>query len=159
MSTILSVSFVANLREMNRLLFLMLLIPFAGFAQVSKKPRLEKLDAYAFQTKMVHMLGSVIDVRTPEEYANGTIKGAKNLNWEDKLFKENAAKLPKYMPVFMFCQGGYRSGEAAEWFMKQGFSSVIILENGYDAWKAAGLPTTEKPATESLSPGSYDPDK
>jgi len=144
---------------MSRLLCLLLLIPFPGFAQVNKKPRLEKLDPYAFQTKMVHMLGSVLDVRTPEEYASGSIQGAKNLNWEDKLFKENAAKLPKYMPVFLFCQGGYRSGEASEWFMKQGFSSIIILENGYEAWQMAGLPTTKKPDSDSSSPGSYDPDK
>ena len=149
---------MSNLGKMKKLLCLMLLIPFVSLAQVQKKPRLEMLDPYAFQTKTVHMLGSVLDLRTPEEFAEGTIAGAKNLNWEDKLFKENAEKLPKYMPVFLFCQGGYRSGEAAQWFLKQNFSSVIILENGYDAWKMAGLPTTEKPSMDSSSPGSYDPD-
>jgi rhodanese-related sulfurtransferase len=140
---------------MKKYLFLILLIPFAGFSQISKKPRLEKLEPYVFQTKMVHMLGSVIDVRTPEEFAEGTIKGSKNLNWDDKTFKEEASKLPKYMPVFLFCQGGYRSGEAASWFLKQEFSSVIVLENGFDAWKAAGLPTTEKEA-KPIAPGSYE---
>jgi rhodanese-related sulfurtransferase len=140
---------------MTKYVCLLLLFPLVGFSQVSKKPRLEMLEPIVFQTKMVHMLGSLIDVRTPEEFAQGTIKGAKNLNWEDKTFKEAAAKLPKYMPVFIFCQGGFRSGEAAAWFLKQEFSSVIVLENGYDAWVGAGLPTTEKDA-KPIAPGSYE---
>jgi rhodanese-related sulfurtransferase len=140
---------------MKKYLCLFLLLPVIGFGQITKKPRLEMLEPYVFQTKMVHMLGSVLDVRTPEEFAAGTIKGAKNLNWEDKTFKEEAAKLPKHMPVFLFCQGGYRSGEAAAWFLKQEFSSVIVLENGFDAWKAAGLPTTEE-TVKPVAPGSYE---
>jgi rhodanese-related sulfurtransferase len=38
-------------------------------------------------------------------------------------------------PVFIYCGGGYRSKEAGEWMIKNGFTTVIMLENGYDAWK------------------------
>lgn len=105
------------------------------------------------------MLNSLVDVRTPEEFSAGTIPGAQNIEWESETFKEKAEKLPKYKPVFLFCQGGYRSGLAADWFLKKGFSTVIILDGGYDAWKAYGFATTEpKEAVPSNAPGSYDPD-
>ncbi|MEX1188729.1 MAG: rhodanese-like domain-containing protein [Bacteroidia bacterium] len=135
-----------------------LLFSLTAIAQ-KKTGRLEMLDPYAFNTKLIHMLGTLVDVRSPDEFNLGTIKGAKNLEWESLEFKEQAPNIAKYKPVFLFCQGGYRSGEAATWFLKNGFNSVIILENGYDAWKAFGFPTTEKEEIEHQAPGSYDPEK
>ncbi len=122
--------------------------------------RLEKLEAYVYQTKLTHMLNSHVDVRTADEYAQGTIPGAVNIEWESEQFKEKAGKLPKYKPVFLFCQSGYRSNLAAEWFLKQGFSTVIVLDGGYDAWKAYGFESTEKKEeVPAEAPGSYDPGK
>jgi phage shock protein E len=138
--------------------FCLMILPLAGFAQ-KKTGRLEMLDPYAFQTKLIHMLGTLVDLRTPQEYEQGTIKGARNIEWDSEVFKEQAKKIPTYKPVFLFCQGGYRSGEAAKWFLEHEFSSVIILENGYDAWKSYGFPTTEKQEIEKEAPGSYDPEK
>ncbi|MCB0819766.1 MAG: rhodanese-like domain-containing protein [Bacteroidetes bacterium] len=142
-------------------IFLIPVLILSGFAVMAQQSagRLEKLDAYVYQTKLVHMLHSLVDVRTPDEFASGTIPGAMNIEWESEGFKEAAAKLPQYKPVFLFCQGGYRSAQAAEWFLKKGYSTVIILDGGYDAWKAYGFPTTEQQeANPNQSPGSYDPD-
>lgn len=143
---------------MKMLLSLILLaVPLISQAQNSKG-RLELLDPYAFQTKLIHMLGTLVDLRSPDEYEQGTIKGARNLEWESEQFKTDAPHIEKYKPVFIFCHGGYTSAEAAKWFLKNDFSTVIILDNGYMAWKEFGFPTTEKKEIEQQAPGSYDPE-
>ncbi|MFM2286465.1 MAG: hypothetical protein RLZZ543_1962 [Bacteroidota bacterium] len=120
-----------------------------------KKGRLEKLDPNVFQLKTIHLKGTLLDVRNSDEYKAEHLKGAKQLDWDGKSFKDEAKKLPKYEPVFVYCQGGYRSNLAAEWFIEQGFSTVIVLNNGIDAWKDAGLPV-EGEAVQQKSNSSYD---
>lgn len=110
-----------------------LLFSFILIAQ--KNGRLEILDTKVFDTKLIHLKGNLIDVRTPEEFAEGAIKGAKNINWEGKDFKKEIREIATNQPVFIYCAGGYRSKEAGEWMIKNGFTTVIMLENGYDAWK------------------------
>lgn len=135
------------------LLFLCVIVALPLAAQ--KKGRLEKLDPKVFQLKTVHLKGTLLDVRNSDEYKAEHLKGAKQLDWDGKSFKDEAKKLPKYEPVFVYCQGGYRSNLAAEWFIEQGFSTVIILDNGIDAWKDAGL-TVEGEAVQKKSDSSYD---
>jgi rhodanese-related sulfurtransferase len=136
---------------------ILLMLPLITQAQKSKG-RLELLDPYAYQTKMIHMLGTLIDLRSQEEHERGTIKGSRNLEWESEKFKTEAPHIAKYKPVFLFCQAGYLSGEAAKWFLKHDFSTVIILDNGFSAWKEFGFPTTEQEDREQRAPGSYDPE-
>jgi rhodanese-related sulfurtransferase len=135
------------------LLFLCVLAALPLAAQ--KKGRLEKLDPNVFQLKTIHLKGTLLDVRNSDEYKAEHLKGAKQLDWDGKSFKDEAKKLPKYEPVFVYCQGGYRSNLAAEWFIEQGFSTVIVLNNGIDAWKDAGLPV-EGEAVQKKSDSSYD---
>jgi rhodanese-related sulfurtransferase len=135
------------------LLFLCVLAALPLAAQ--KKGRLEKLDPNVFQLKTIHLKGTLLDVRNSDEYKAEHLKGAKQLDWDGKSFKDEAKKLPKYEPVFVYCQGGYRSNLAAEWFIEQGFSTVIVLNNGIDAWKDAGLPV-EGEAVQQKSNSSYD---
>jgi rhodanese-related sulfurtransferase len=110
-----------------------LLFSFISIAQ--KNGRLEILDTKVFDTKLIHLKGNLIDLRTPEEFSNGAIKGAININWEGKDFKKEMKEISTNQPVFIYCGGGYRSKEAGEWMIKNGFTTVIMLENGYDAWK------------------------
>lgn len=50
------------------------------------------------------------DVRDPEEFAKGSIKGAKNMAVED--LEDEYASLPKDKPIVFVCATGARSGEA-----------------------------------------------
>lgn len=108
---------------------------FSFFSIAQKNGRLEILDTKVFDTKLIHLKGNLIDIRTPEEFAEGAMKGAKNINWESKDFKKEMKEIASNQPVFIYCSGGYRSKEAGEWMIKNGFTTVIMLENGYDAWK------------------------
>ncbi len=138
----------------NIFLILSILVAIPAIAQ--KKGRLEKLDPKAFQVKTVHLKGTILDVRNKDEFGAEHLKSAKNLDWDSKEFKEIAKKLPHYEPVFLYCQGGYRSNLAAEWFLEEGFSTVIVLDNGIDAWKDAGLPVEGDALPGKKSNSSYE---
>ena len=79
-------------------------------------------------------------MRTPEEYAEGHIKGAVNINLFDEAFKEKVLKeLPKDKTVFVYCRSGRRSMSAAEILAAEGYK-VVNLEDGIIGWQRAGLP-------------------
>lgn len=76
----------------------------------------------------------LIDVRTPGEYSEGTIKGAKNIDFYSPTFKAEIAKLDKDVPTLIFCRSGGRSAQALKIFHAEGFSNVLELEGGYLNW-------------------------
>jgi len=51
----------------------------------------------------------LIDVRTPEEFGNGHLIGAQNINFMDDNFENNIQAIDKDQPVFIYCQSGKRS--------------------------------------------------
>lgn len=118
------------------LLLLLLLTPMFAFA--------------ADQVKHVNANGAaklvasgnvvVVDVRTPEEFKEGHIKGAKNIDIMDKDFEAQVGKLDKSKPTLVHCQAGSRSERALKTFEKLGFTDVTHLDNGFAGWEAAGKP-------------------
>ncbi|MEM6298129.1 MAG: rhodanese-like domain-containing protein [Bacteroidota bacterium] len=87
----------------------------------------------------------IVDVRSPEEYEVGHLKGAQNVNINGDNFEDGVADLNKERPVFVYCQGGVRSAKAAKELEKMGFKEVYDLEGGISAWKQAGLRVKMKP--------------
>jgi rhodanese-related sulfurtransferase len=79
---------------------------------------------------------TVIDVRTPAEYARGHIAGALNVPIE--MLIKGAERLPAG-PVLTACSMGGRAGRAAEILVALGREAFIIV-GGTNAWHAAGLP-------------------
>ena len=100
--------------------------------------RIERLDNQAFETKLVHERGVLIDLRSEAELKEGVIKGAKHAEWPSAAFEKMSDRIYKLEPVFLYCAGGYRSSEAAEWLLKRGFLNVKILEQGFDKWNEEG---------------------
>ena len=80
----------------------------------------------------------ILDVRTAEEYAEGHIKGAKNIDvLKDSFEKEALKALPKGKTIALYCRSGRRSKTAAEVLSKKGYK-VIELNTGYLGWTGAG---------------------
>ncbi len=72
----------------------------------------------------------LLDVRTPQEYAEGHIDGALNINVQSDDFKELALrKLSKDSTVLVYCRSGRRSLDAAEKLTKFGYK-VVNLKGG-----------------------------
>lgn len=106
----------------------------------AQNTRIERYDPMMFNVKLTHLKNTLLDVRTPQEFSKGHLKGALLIDWETKTFKQKVDSLPKYMPIFVYCQGGYRSDQSVEVLTQCGFTTIILLEGGFDAWIEAGLP-------------------
>ena len=85
---------------------------------------------------------TVLDVRTPEEYATGHIAGAVNVNWEGADFAAQVKQLDPATPVLVYCHSGNRSGQAVQVMEQEGFQRIFDLGGGVLAWNAAGQPLT-----------------
>lgn len=78
-----------------------------------------------------------LDVRTPEEYAEGHIADSKNINVHDNDFELDALEaLDKDRTVALYCRSGRRSKKAAEILTASGFS-VVELSTGFNGWTEA----------------------
>lgn len=76
----------------------------------------------------------LVDVRTDEEYADGAIPGAVNIDVKQADFTHRAdSLLDTSRPVAVYCKGGVRSRKAAEALVKEGYT-VYNLDKGYDSW-------------------------
>jgi rhodanese-related sulfurtransferase len=83
---------------------------------------------------------AIVDVRTPDEFKDGHIKGAKNIDIMSSDFEAQLGKLDKTQPTLVHCQAGGRSTRALKVFEKLGFTHLIHLDDGYGGWEAAGKP-------------------
>jgi thioredoxin len=91
----------------------------------------------------------IIDVRTPDEYSDGHITDAINIDWRGNDFSTAVEKLNKNKPVMVYCLSGGRSSQAAEFLKKDGFKNVYELDKGILAWKGEGLPVTQTATTKA----------
>ena len=83
---------------------------------------------------------TVLDVRTADEFGEGHIKGAKNIDIFADDFAAQLGKLDKTKPVLVHCQSGGRSTRSLETFEQLGFKDVTHLDGGFAGWSKAGLP-------------------
>ena len=87
---------------------------------------------------------TVLDVRTAQEVAGGTLPGAVNIDFFAPDFTKQLARLDKTKPVFVYCAVGGRSGKATQQLQQAGFKTIYNLSGGMQAWQQAGYPTTKK---------------
>lgn len=78
-----------------------------------------------------------LDVRTPQEYAEGHIEGAINIDVLSDDFAAEASKLPADRTIALYCRSGNRSKKAAAILADKGYK-VIELATGYKGWTRAG---------------------
>ncbi len=78
----------------------------------------------------------LIDVRTPEEFSNGAIPNAQNINYYDADFKAQMKALDNSKPIFLYCAKGGRSGKASQICKALGFQEIYDLKGGYTDYAA-----------------------
>lgn len=113
---------------------------FAGWLQAGlPTQRMEELDPAAVQERLAQGGIRVIDVRNPDEWAEGVIAGAAKIplpTLADRLGELDPAA--DYVTV---CAHGRRSQQAAWLMLQRGFGKVTSLVGGMAAWQEEGLPT------------------
>jgi len=83
----------------------------------------------------------LIDVRTPEEFTEGYIQGAINIDYRNENFKQLIEKVDKTKPVAVYCGRGGRSGSCATYMKNAGFTKIYDLDGGITRWKYKGKKT------------------
>ncbi len=82
---------------------------------------------------------TVIDVRTPSEFAAGHIPGAINVDVSAATFADEIAQLDASADYAVYCQSGNRSRAAVSEMEAAGFTSTVGLEGGIGAWEGDGV--------------------
>lgn len=77
----------------------------------------------------------LIDVRTPEEFAEGHIPGAINIDVKNEDFTEKIATISKEEAVYLYCKSGGRSTKATTILSSLGYENITNLSGGFEAWK------------------------
>ncbi len=99
-------------------------------------------DAYAITSAPPADL-VVLDVRTPEEFAEGHLDNAVNVDFYANDFAGNLAALDKNVPYVLYCRSGNRSGTTAEQMRSLGFTEVYEVDGGILSWIDVGLPLAD----------------
>jgi thioredoxin 1 len=94
-----------------------------------------KLNVNEFEGKLGETSNAqLVDVRTPEEYKEGHLKGSLNINYQGDNFAPEIARLDKTKPTFVYCHSGGRSSEACRYMSNQGFKEIYDMKDGISAW-------------------------
>lgn len=126
---------------MRALVFSLLSVPLAlaGCAGDASFP--VTLDAGAWHDQLLSTPGAfLLDVRTPEEYAQGHIANATLLPLAVLDGTNEALPDDRTTPVFVYCRSGSRSAQAADILADQGYTDVRNLGGGILSWQRAGYP-------------------
>ena len=85
----------------------------------------------------------VLDVRTAEEYADGHIERAVNIDYKKDDFMDRAkATLPTGKTIAIYCRSGRRSGNAASMLAPEGYV-LVNLKGGIIDWQNGGMPVVK----------------
>ena len=87
---------------------------------------------------------TVLDIRTPKEFADGHITGATNIDFQASDFATQVGKLDREKPYLLHCGSGRRSTNCLPQLEKLGFKHIIHLDGGLKAWQAAGNPVEKR---------------
>ncbi|UMB53451.1 rhodanese-like domain-containing protein [Lutibacter sp. A64] len=104
----------------------------------TKAGKIEVVTPADFKEKSENQI--IIDVRTPGEFAQGHIKGARNINLFDKNFIEQFADLDKSTPLYIYCRSGSRTSKASKKLAEIGFENIYDLHGGIINWHKNNFP-------------------
>lgn len=99
-----------------------------------KMPVIVSVSAQDFQEEVEDKNAVVLDIRTPEEFNNGRIKGAINIDYYKPDFRDKLSELDKDKPYKIYCNSGNRSGKTLQLMKEMGFTDVTELSGGIQAW-------------------------
>ena len=82
----------------------------------------------------------ILDVRTPDEFELFYIKGALNIDAQEKYFKLALGQLDTEKTYLVHCHSGERSTKAIDILQEIGFTNLVHMHEGMREWNHAKLP-------------------
>ena len=130
-----------SIMKISFLLAAMTVILSCTKTDVNSQTTVQSIPPKAFSQKIEASSNEVIlDVRTPEEFSEGHLKNAINIDVDNDNFKTEISKLNKSTPVYVYCYAGGRGSTAGKELVKAGFKEVYNMDGGIKEWEEAGLP-------------------
>ncbi len=80
---------------------------------------------------------TLLDVRTPEEIAEGKMDGAMEIDFRAADFKSNVEKLDKEKTYYVYCRSGGRSGKTVKMMREMGIPNSYNILGGFEKFKGA----------------------
>lgn len=85
----------------------------------------------------------LVDVRTPGEWKQGHISGAKHFDISSGEFDLKVQVFPKQANILLYCQSGARSRLAMSRMRSMGFTGIKHISGGMGSWRSAGYPVAK----------------
>jgi phage shock protein E len=85
----------------------------------------------------------IIDVRTPEEYAQGHLENAILIDYNNDSFKTEIKKLNRNKKYLIYCRTGNRSAGARDFMQASGFMDINHMDGGITEWQSRGYPVVK----------------
>ena len=120
--------------------FFLLFIAFNSSCQ-KKEKGISLISADSLKVMLNGEHGILLDVRTPEEFAEGHLPNAINIDYKNEGFSAALDTLDKTKQYEVYCRSGHRSNESAVMMSKKGFKKVYDLEGGILKWQEKGFET------------------
>lgn len=128
------------MKNISILFGLTVLLFFAACKDKTVAEEIKVLPPQEFHDAVVNKDVQLLDVRTPEEFAEGHLKDAENINVLEDDFISEVEKLDPEKPIYVYCRSGKRSAKAAQILKEKGFKEIRDLQGGFLEWEAQGLP-------------------
>lgn len=77
----------------------------------------------------------LLDVRTQEEFAEGHISSAINIDVNSPDFDTKIEDLDTSKTYYVYCQAGVRSSKATSKLLRKGFKNIVNLKDGYKNYR------------------------
>jgi glyoxylase-like metal-dependent hydrolase (beta-lactamase superfamily II)/rhodanese-related sulfurtransferase len=104
------------------------------WAMLTSSPKVEEIEIHALDAVPPGTL--LLDVREPEEFAEGHIPGSINLPQADLATRLD--ELPRDRAIWTTCRTGARALRAAQFLKQAGFEDVAGVQGGVVAWEESG---------------------
>ena len=128
-----------------KLKVLSLVILFFGLTSCLKNQAdgVQVLEVSKYEKKMTQPEVQLVDVRTPEEFSEGHLENAINIDVTADDFDAKVVGLDKEKPVMVYCKSGGRSAKASAKLKELGFKTITDLEGGITNWKSENKPVVK----------------
>ena len=115
-------------------------------------PQIDEVSVADAESTIATANGCLVDVREPEEFAQGHVPGA--LNVPQAELATRLDELPRDRPILTICRSGGRSLRSAQFLKQAGIQDVKSVADGTDGWSESGRPisTTDDAPTAAAGP-------
>lgn len=132
------------MKRLLTILNIMMLLIATGCKEDINKGEIKLVTPEEMQTLIDQKDVQLVDVRTPEEYKEGSIPNSQNIDFNSPTFDEDINKLDKTKPVILYCKAGGRSAKCADKLLAAGFIKIFDLKGGITQWEFSGFEVETK---------------